>query len=193
VTIAKDVKIQVELNPMEVHAYRLIGYENRALAAQDFDDDTKDAGEIGAGHSVTALYEIVPAGADLAVPGAPVLKYQRPTGTTDAAASGELMTVKLRYKQPDGQHSRLISVPVRDGGAAWGSVDGEFRFAAAVASFGMLLRDDPYRGEASWQLITRLVGHSAATHPNPRRAEFMALVRRAQELRGELPEPDLPR
>jgi Ca-activated chloride channel family protein len=193
VTIAKDVKIQVELNPMEVHAYRLIGYENRALEARDFDDDRKDAGEIGAGHSVTALYEIVPAGADLAVPGAPVLKYQRPTGTTDAAASGELMTVKLRYKQPDEQRSRLITVPVRDGGAAWGTVDHDFRFAAAVACFGMLLRDDPYRGEASWSLITELVARTVASKPQPLRAEFLELAARAQQLRGELPEPELPR
>jgi Ca-activated chloride channel family protein len=181
-TIAKDVKIQVEFNPLEVHAYRLIGYENRALAARDFDDDSKDAGEIGAGHTVTALYEIVPAGADLAVPGAPVLKYQQPTGTTAAAGSGELMTVKLRYKRPDEDRSQLISFPVTDGGTAWESASVDFRHAAAVAAFGMLLRDSPYAGEASWNMVENLAALGAARDPHGYRAAFRTLVARAHTM-----------
>ena len=185
VTIAKDVKIQVEFNPMEVHAYRLIGYENRALAARDFDDDSKDAGEIGAGHTVTALYEIVPAGTDLAVPGAPVLEYQQPMGTTQAAASGELMTVKLRYKQPDGDRSQLIRFPVSDGGTEWAYASRDFRHAASVAAFGMLLRDSPHAGLATWGLVTELAREGQARDPHGYRAEFATLIRRARELEGE--------
>ena len=110
-TIAKDVKIQVEFNPATVGAYRLIGYENRMLRNEDFNDDKKDAGEIGAGHSVTALYEIVPAGGEVEAPAVDPLKYQRhrPSSATRAASSDELMTVKLRYKAPDGDTSRLLS------------------------------------------------------------------------------------
>ncbi len=184
-TIAKDVKIQVEFNPLQVHAYRLIGYENRVLAAQDFADDSKDAGEIGAGHTVTALFEVVPAGADLAVPGAPILEYQKPMGTTAAAASGELMTVKLRYKQPDGERSQLLSFPITDGGAPWSNASTDLRHAAAVAAFGMLLRDSPYQGQATWELVAQLAAQGAARDPHGYRAEFRTLVRRAQELSGE--------
>jgi len=111
ITIAKDVKIQIEFNPLQVSAYRLIGYENRLLRQEDFNDDTKDAGEIGAGHTVTALYEIVPAGRGLQIPGVDPLKYQTPMRTTEVAQSGELLTLKLRYKQPDGQTSRLLEFP----------------------------------------------------------------------------------
>ncbi|MCB1797134.1 MAG: DUF3520 domain-containing protein, partial [Candidatus Competibacteraceae bacterium] len=119
VTIAKDVKIQIEFNPSEVSAYRLIGYENRILAAQDFNDDTKDAGEIGAGHTVTALYEIIPAGADSEVNVPPIdeLKYQqKPAPAAAATDSGELLTLKIRYKQPDGDTSKLLSFPITDNG-----------------------------------------------------------------------------
>ena len=105
VTIAKDVKIQIDFNPAEAAAYRLIGYENRLLRAEDFNDDTKDAGEIGAGHTVTALYEIVPAGVDIDLPDVEPSKYQTPADTTSAADSGELLTVRLRYKEPDGDIS----------------------------------------------------------------------------------------
>jgi Ca-activated chloride channel homolog len=184
-TIAKDVKIQVEFNPMQVHAYRLIGYENRTMAARDFDDDSKDAGEIGAGHTVTALYEVVPAGTDLAVPGAPVLKYQQPTSTTQAAASGELMTVKLRYKQPDGERSELQSFPITDGGTEWAHASRDFRHAAAVAAFGMLLRDSPHAGLTTWGLVQELAREGQARDPHGYRAEFGTLVRRARELSGE--------
>src|SRR5205814_6202602 len=122
VTIAKDVKIQIEFNPRTVESYRLIGYENRLLAKEDFNDDTKDAGEIGAGHTVTALYEVVPAGGDAPQvrPKVDELKYQKPAASTPPpATSPELLTVKLRYKEPDGATSKLLEFPVTDAGAPY--------------------------------------------------------------------------
>ena len=156
VTIAKDVKIQIEFNPLQVSAYRLIGYENRLLRQEDFNDDTKDAGEIGAGHTVTALYEIVPAGKGLQIPGVDPLKYQTPMGTTDVAQSGELLTLKFRYKQPDGETSRLLEFPVRDGDRAYSQASQDFKFAAAVASFGMILRESPYKGNGTLAAVLEL-------------------------------------
>jgi Ca-activated chloride channel family protein len=157
-TIAKDVKLQVEFNPARVKAYRLIGYENRMLKAQDFNNDKKDAGELGAGHSVTALYEIIPSGSSEAVPGIDALKYQQ-TQTTAAAGSGELMTVKLRYKQPQGDKSTLLAHVVRDTSTPLARTSTDFRFAAAVAEFGMLLRDSPHKGTASYgSLLERAKG-----------------------------------
>jgi Ca-activated chloride channel family protein len=151
VTIAKDVKIQVEFNPQTVSAYRLIGYENRLLENQDFNDDRKDAGEIGSGHSVTALYEIVPVGVDVPSPGVDALKYQQVAPparvATPAAYSDELMTVKLRYKAPDGDTSRLVSTVVRKRPQPMTSNIG---FASAVAELGQLLRGSQYRGTASF-------------------------------------------
>jgi Ca-activated chloride channel family protein len=177
VTIAKDVKIQVEFNPALVAAYRLIGYENRALRAEDFRDDRKDAGEIGSGHSVTALYEVVPAGVAIELPGIDPLKYQKP-----AASSGhgeEMMTVKLRYKQPDGDRSRLLSVAVQDRAAA--SPSATLRFTAAVAEFGMLLRDSEHKGQASWDQVLELAGDGGEDREGYR-AEFVDLVRTAEGL-----------
>src|SRR5262249_53228827 len=116
VTIAKDVKIQVEFNPAKVNAYRLIGYENRLLKAEDFNDDKKDAGDIGAGHTVTALYEVVPAGKKINLPGVDPLKYQQGSAPTEAARGPDLLTLKLRYKAPDGDTSKLLEFPVVDGG-----------------------------------------------------------------------------
>jgi Ca-activated chloride channel homolog len=176
-TIAKDVKIQIELNPESVEAFRLIGYENRVLAHQDFNDDTKDAGEIGADHTVTALYEIVPAGRGLPVPGVDPLKYQAPGQPLPAAKSGELATIKLRYKLPDGEKSELFEVVVRDSPARQSSAD--FRFAAAVAEFGMLLRNSPYKGSASYEQVVALASDTAG---DERRREFVGLVKRAQSL-----------
>jgi Ca-activated chloride channel family protein len=143
-TIAKDVKVQVEFNPRQVSAYRLLGYENRLLRSEDFADDRKDAGEIGAGHSVTALYEIVPAGAPMPLPAVDLLKYRDEHRPSAAAASGELLTVKLRYKEPDGEQSRLQSVSVAASAAEPPSAD--LQFASAVAAFGMLLRDSEHKG-----------------------------------------------
>jgi Ca-activated chloride channel family protein len=179
-TVAKDVKIQVEFNPARVGAYRLIGYENRILAHRDFNDDRKDAGEIGAGHTVTALYEIVPPGQDIDVPGVDPLKYQttaRPAG--GAATSNELLMVKLRYKQPTGDVSQLLSYPVRDRA---GSLTPNLGFAAAVAEFGMLLRGSEYAGTASWTSATGLARRFRGSDPDGYRAEFARLVELAAAL-----------
>jgi len=183
VTIAKDVKIQIEFNPLQVSAYRLIGYENRLLRKEDFNDDTKDAGEIGAGHTVTALYEIVPAGKGLQIPGVDPLKYQTPMGTTDVAQSGELLTLKLRYKQPDGETSRLLEFPVRDGDKAYSQASQDFKFAAAVASFGMILRQSPYQGNGTLAAVLELAEEGKGSDPHGYREEFLELVKQAIELR----------
>ena len=173
VTVAKDVKIQVEFNPARVGAYRLVGYENRVLANRDFNDDTKDAGEIGAGHTVTALYEIVPPGSALDVPTVDPLKYQPVARTQSAAASDELLTVKLRYKQPDGDDSRLIDVAVRDRAAA---MTPNLGFAAAVAEFGMLLNDSAHVGQSTWTTARELARRFRGSDPDGYRAEFIRLV-----------------
>ena len=152
VTIAKDVKIQVEFNPAEVESYRLIGYENRKLAHADFNDDTKDAGEIGAGHSVTALYEVTPRGSKTAR-STDELKYQDDSKLSAAAASGELLTVKVRYKKPDGNKSNLITTPVTSDDRGIRNTSKDFRFAAAVAQFGMLLRHSKHKGSADYDAV----------------------------------------
>jgi Ca-activated chloride channel family protein len=194
VAIAKDVKIQIEFNPATVVAYRQIGYENRVLAAKDFDDDTKDAGEIGAGHSVTALYEIVLAGHEKAVgPDQVPLKYQQRATSpatdpaedrelTEAAASGELMTVKLRFKEPLGDKSELIEFPLKQEPKKFGAASENLRFASAVASFGMLLRGSEYRGGATMSAVSEIATASLGSDPSGYRAEFLDLVRRAQQL-----------
>jgi len=188
VTIAKDVKIQVEFNPKEVASYRLVGYENRKLAHQDFNDDTKDAGEIGAGHSVTALYEVVPAGAKSGAPAVDKLKYQEEKPLSSAATSGELMTVKIRYKKPDGDKSELSSFSITGDDRALDKTTPDFRFAAAVAEFGMLLRDSKHKGDASWAEVAELA-KGASERSDEHRAEFLTLVDTAKRLsnakRGE--------
>jgi Ca-activated chloride channel family protein len=183
VTIAKDVKIQVEFNPALVRAFRLIGYENRILRHQDFADDTKDAGEIGAGHTVTALYELVPVGQDIPVPGIDPLKYQKPPELTEAARAGELLTVKLRYKQPDGDTSTQIDVPVKDPGKGYDDASPDFKFAAAVAAFGMILRDSPFKAGANLDAVLELAADGVASDPGGYRAEFLALARKAKSLK----------
>lgn len=191
VTIAKDVKIQVEFNPRAVAYWRQIGYENRALAAQDFNDDRKDAGEIGAGHSVTALYELVPVGEPLDAPGIDPLRYQgsapdRADETIDRRAPGrpadELLYLKLRYKEPDGETSRLLETPVRDDGRRLEQTSPDFRFAAAVAAFGMLLRQSPYRGAADWAMVDRLGEQGLGRDPGGYRQGFLDLVSAARRL-----------
>jgi Ca-activated chloride channel family protein len=204
VTIAKDVKIQVEFNPAAVASYRLIGYENRVLAARDFNDDAKDAGEIGAGHTVTALYEIVPVRGDrpaAAVSDAPgatppgveidPLKYQRvpqpapdPARLTDAARTGELLTVKLRYKLPDQDVSTKIEHAVPDRAVAFADAGKDFQFAAAVASFGMLLRHSRHAGAADYDSIARIAEGAIGDDAQGYRTEFVQLVRKAQQLSG---------
>jgi Ca-activated chloride channel family protein len=180
-TIAKDVKLQVEFNPAHVRAYRLIGYENRVLAAEDFDDDRKDAGELGAGHTVTALYEIVPVGVEgtVDVREASALRYQAPP--VRATSGRELAFVKLRYKEPDGATSRLLDRPVRAGN---GAASSDMRFAASVAAFGMLLRESEHRGAATYDDVLALARGSLGDDAEGYRAEFVRLVERARALTG---------
>ncbi len=180
VTIAKDVKIQVEFNPSRVAAYRLIGYENRLLAAQDFNDDTKDAGELGAGHSVTALYEVVPVGAEteVVVPGVDPLRYQRPSAG-GAADNEELLFVKLRYKEPTGTESRLLERAVGDIDA---ETSDDFRFSAAVAAWGMLLRSSEHCGDFTLADVSSLARGALGDDPNGYRADFLALLDRARSV-----------
>ena len=179
VTVAKDVKIQVEFNPVNVAAYRLIGYENRVLRNEDFNDDRKDAGEIGAGHTVTALYEVVPAGVEIEVPGVDPLKYQRPAVPAPGAARDELMTVKLRYKAPEADESRLIAVAVKNRA---GEMSANVGFAAAVAQFGMLLRQSEHRGSATYSDAATLARRYRGTDADGYRAEFIRLVELAEAL-----------
>jgi Ca-activated chloride channel family protein len=180
ITIAKDVKIQVEFNPALVGAYRLIGYENRILRAEDFNDDTKDAGEIGAGHTVTALYEVVPAGKEGELPGIDALKYQKPVATTRESKNGELLTLKLRYKEPDGTTSKLIQIPVSDRGTNWAQASRDFKFASAVAALGMILRDSPYKGNATFSGVLDLAEAGKGEDKQGYRTEFIELVRTAR-------------
>ncbi|MEI7780909.1 MAG: VWA domain-containing protein [Planctomycetota bacterium] len=183
ITIAKDVKIQVEFNPAQVASYRLLGYENRRLAARDFRDDKKDAGEIGAGHSVTALYEITLVGEETSA-GAEPLKYQRqqaePVAAIDANASGELLTVKLRSKRPDGDTSVLEEVPLADRGGSFAQASDDLRFASAVAAFGMILRGSDQRGDATLPLVAKIAAGSLGRDESGYRAEFLDLVRKAE-------------
>ncbi len=194
VTIAKDVKIQVEFNPAAVRSYRLIGYENRLLAKEDFNDDTKDAGEIGAGHSVVALYEVVPAnlppGAEPR-PAVDSLKYQTPliapAQLAHAAKSGELMTVKLRYKEPDSDLSKLIEVPTKDEGKTLTASSEEYKFSAAVAGFGLLLRDSAYKGTLSWETVRKLALDGKGADKLGYRGEFLQLIDKARGLKETRP------
>jgi Ca-activated chloride channel homolog len=184
VTIAKDVKIQIEFNPSKVKAYRLIGYENRLLANEDFNDDKKDAGEIGAGHTVTALYQIVPAGAELGVEDASVdpLKYQEAPTLTGAAAGSDLMTVKLRYKKPDGDTSKLIEMAVAAAVPSFGDASQDFKFASSVAGFGMLLRDSKFKGNAGYDGILEIADGAKGSDKFGYRAEFVSMIRTASTI-----------
>src|SRR5437867_4472813 len=180
-TVAKDVKIQVEWNPARVRAYRLIGYENRMLRNEDFADDKKDAGEVGSGHSVTALYEVVPVGVntDVTIRMPDSLRYQHRDAQSTSAAGAELLFVKVRYKQPDGDQSRLISQPVLAQAGQAPSVD--FQFQAAVAEFGLLLRNSDFRGKADLGHVIAAAREARGNDADGYRAEF---VRLAETVRG---------
>ncbi|MCG3149688.1 MAG: hypothetical protein PCFJNLEI_03153 [Verrucomicrobiae bacterium] len=180
ITVAKDVKLQVEFNPAQVQAYRLIGYEKRALAARDFNDDRKDAGDIGAGHTVTALYEIVPAGEAVGEPGVDALKYQ--PAKNRPAVNGEWATVKFRYKNPDADKSQLLTAALKNSGLRWRTASDDFQFAAAVATFGMVLRDSPQKSESNLNLAFELATAGRGRDANGYRSEFADLVKRAGEL-----------
>lgn len=182
-TIAKDVKIQVEFNPAKVKAYRLIGYETRLLAKEDFADDKKDAGELGAGHTVTALYEIVPFGSKEDVRGLDPLKYQTTKISPEAFRSKEMLTVKLRYKDPDGSVSKLIERPLIDASIALDKTSDDFRFSAAVAAFGMVLRDSEFKGQADLAQALELAKGARGKDAFTYRAEFINLVEIASLIR----------
>jgi len=180
-TVAKDVKIQVEWNPARVRAYRLIGYENRLLRNEDFADDKKDAGEVGSGHSVTALYEVVPVGVntDVTIRMPDSLRYQRRNVQPTSAAGPELLFVKVRYKRPDGDESRLMSQPVMAQAGQAASAD--FQFQAAVAEFGLLLRNSDFRGKADLGHVIAAAREARGSDPDGYRAEFVKL---AEAVRG---------
>ncbi len=178
VCVAKDVKFQVEFNPAKVTAYRLIGYENRIMKAEDFKNDAKDAGDIGSGHTVTALYEIVPVGVKIDLPDVDPNRYQKPAGA--AGNADEWLTVKMRYKHPDSDKSRELSAPLKGDGSGRASED--VRFASAVAEFGLLLRDSPYKGTASFDAVIERAAGALGSDPNGHRKEFVELARKAKGL-----------
>jgi Ca-activated chloride channel family protein len=176
-TIAKDVKIQIEFNPSKVKAYRLVGYENRILAKEDFNNDKKDAGELGAGHTVTALYEIIPAGSKQPVNESDELKYQKTVTSKKSSGSDEIMTVKLRYKPIKSDVSTLIVIPVKDTAVTLEKSSENFRFSAAVAGFGMVLRDSQFKKDLSLDDVLALAKSSRGKDSEGYRNEFIELVR----------------
>ncbi len=208
VTIAKNVKLQIEFNPRLYSSYRLIGYENRVMATEDFEDDRKDAGEIGAGHQVTALYELIPAkdsvedaksdlnndpgedsaGAvksDAVKADADPLRYQRSPSLKPAASGNEAMFVKLRYMQPDGKIGIPIDLSAIDGESSFDETDSDFRFAAAVAAFGMQLRGSPHAGDWTLKDVKRVAQNSLGEDEYDLRSEFVKMVQSARNLKGE--------
>ena len=195
ITIAKDVKLQIEFNPAEIRSYRLLGYENRALATEDFSNDLVDAGDIGAGHTVTAFYELVPSSAPLSntvsqqklryqqSPEAPVANVPAAQPSlTDAASTGEWLTLSLRYKQPDASASELLEIPFRDSLQPFEETSSDFRFAAAVTSFGMTLRNSKFRGNWNLATIESVAAQNLGEDAGGYRAEFVDLVRQAQTI-----------
>lgn len=182
VTIAKDVKIQVEFNPAKVAAYRLIGYENRSLSKEDFMDDSKDAGELGAGHSVTSLYEIILNDSEDATFMENDLKYQNTTISPEAMGSDELMTVKMRYKRPDGDESILLTHTVFNDQTTFEKSSDNFRFSTAVAEFGLLLRKSEFSGDATYEQVLEIANEARGCDTGGYRAEFIRLVETAQLL-----------
>ena len=180
VTVAKDVKLQVEFNPARVRAYRLLGYEDRLLRDEDFANDAKDAGEIGAGHVVTALYEIVRSDApvDVSLPETSALRYQRPPESVSAPRD-ELLHVAMRYKEPDGERSRLVTHPVL---ARRGAPSESMRFASAVAGFGMLLRGSKNAGSLTWPQVVELARGARGDDRDGYRADFIRLAELASEI-----------
>lgn len=208
-TVAKDVKIQVEFNPEKVSSYRLLGYENRKMAAKDFRNDKKDAGEIGAGHRVTALYEIVPAGAEKLEPPKRKLRYGNKRATEDKpttkaaepadkaeepgpseeadienSLSNEWLAVMLRYKQPDEDEATELVYPLKDDASRFSDADRDFRWAASMVEFGMLLRDSRYRGSSNWSGLIEQASSAAGITPDADRQECLEMIRTAAALSG---------
>lgn len=187
-TIAKDVKFQMEFNPARVKGYRLVGYENRLLNDEDFNDDKKDAGEMGAGHTVTALYEIIPAGSDESLKSIDPLKYQANRGDeksvkqVKADPRAELMTVKLRYKQPDGNTSTKVEIPVKGKVLDLEETSDNFRFSAAIAEFGLILRNSEYKEDASMEEVITMAKDARGEDEEGYRSEFIKLVKLADSM-----------
>ena len=178
-TIAKDVKIQVEFNPEKVEAYRLIGYENRLLRTEDFNNDKKDAGEIGAGHTVTALYEIVPKGVSIVLPKVDPLKYQK--NATEVSENSEMLTVKLRYKKPNEDQSQLKEYPFANPFLTFEKASEDFKFTCAVAAFGMILRNSPYKATATLDQTFDMAKQGLGKDENGYRTEFLGLIKKTKE------------
>jgi Ca-activated chloride channel homolog len=179
VTVAKDVKLQVEFNPARVSAYRLIGYENRLLRAEDFRDDAKDAGDMGSGHTCTVLFEVVPVGEKVKTGEVEPLKYQTAAELTASAKTGEWLTARMRYKHPETEKASEVSAALPpDGLSKQASTD--LRFAAAAAAFGMILRDSPFRGDADYDRVIAWARPAVGPDPGKHRAEFVRLVDKAK-------------
>jgi len=187
-TIAKDVKIQIEFNPLNVKAYRLIGYENRILNKEDFNDDTKDAGELGPGHTVTALYEIVPVNAQTKINKTDKLKYQQTTFNGISKFKDELMTLKFRFKPPKEDKSILIEHVVMNDVESFKKTSDNFRFSASVAGFAMLLRDSKFKGDENYKMIEELASNSKGKDENSYRKEFVKLIKKAEDISNNLTE-----
>jgi secreted protein with Ig-like and vWFA domain len=184
-TIAKDVKIQIEFNPRQVHAYRLIGYENRIMKKEEFNDDRKDAGELGAGHSVTALYEIITA-ENMRIPAVDPLRYQQETVEPEPEPvqkkySDEIMLVKLRYKKPDQSKSRLIKVAVKESDVR-DHLSENLSFASSIAGFGMLLRNSEHKGRVTWEQVASLAREGKGKDRSGYRKEFISMVDKCKSM-----------
>jgi len=184
-TIAKDVKLQIEFNPAKVQAYRLIGYENRLLNKEDFNNDKKDAGELGSGHTVTALYEVIPTGVKSQFL-VDELKYQKENKEEKASTTNELFTVKLRYKEPDGNASKLIEKPVVDMQIPWNKTSDDFRFASAVAGYGMLLRKSEFVQQTTYANVIDWLSGGLGKDSEGYRAELLKMVKSSQIISKDL-------
>ena len=182
VCVAKDVKFQVDFNPAKVNAYRLVGYENRLLKDEDFKNDAKDAGDMGSGHNVTALYEVVPVGVKIDIPGVDPLKYQTPP--QPAGASDEWLTVKMRYKSPEGDTSKEMAAPL-PAAAGTEPMNEDFAFAAAVAEFALVLRESPYKGSANIADARKRAEAASRHDPNGHRKGFVELVKKAMAVKTD--------
>ncbi len=183
-TIAKDVKLQIEFNPDKVQGYRLIGYENRLLNKEDFNNDKKDAGELGSGHTVTALYELSPTGIkDTMLKDVDALRYQKTKDLSKTSFNDEVMNIKLRYKKPDGDKSTLIEHPLKDENISFNSTSDNFRFASSVAEFGMLLRNSQYKGNANFSSVKQTAQSAMSDDAEGYRKEFIQLIKKASSLK----------
>lgn len=182
-TVAKDVKVQIEFNPAKVQAYRLLGYEDRMLAKEDFNNDKKDAGDMGSGHAVTALYEVVPTGIkdDYSAAVDP-LKYQKAAPLPASNSSDEMMTIKFRYKEPESSESKMSLVAIKDDPKDIKATSADFRFAAAVAEFGMLLRESQFKQGATYEQVISLAKDAKGEDEDGYRSEFVRLARSAKSL-----------